>query len=63
MWEIIDYPGEEEISAVGEAVEAAVSVGEEEEEGIVVVLDVGEEGEDEELVVVAGAELEAVLKS
>ena len=48
---------------MAEAEEAAVSVGVEEEEGIVVVLDVGEEGEDEELVVVAGAELEAVLKS
>ena len=46
---------------MGEAEEAAVSVGE--EEGIVVVLDVGEEVEDEELVVVAGAELESVLKS
>ena len=48
---------------MGEGAEVAVSVGEEEEEGIVVVSDVGEEVEDEELVVVAGAELEAVLKS
>ena len=43
--------------------EAAVSVGVEGEEGIVVVLDVGEEGEDEELVVVAAAELEAAQES
>jgi hypothetical protein len=48
---------------VGEAVEAAASLGVEEEEGIVVVLDVVEEVEDEELVVVAGAELEAALES
>lgn len=62
MTKIIDYPGEGEISAVGEAEAAAVSVGAEEEEGIVAVLenlDGGHEVEDEELVVVAEAEREA----
>jgi len=65
-WEITDYPGEYEISAVAEAEEAAVSVGLEDEEGIVVVLeslDVRDEDEDEGLVVVAGAEQEAAQKS